>query len=123
MAGRLAAIYARHGLHASAQWSDPDGRPRRCGPGAASVERLVASPPDSVAGRPVTAVGPSGRPDVIVLTPRPRARVVVRPSGTEPKLKCYLQVVLPAGETAAASAALADLRQGMAAALDLDPAP
>ena len=122
VAGRLAAIYARHGLHASVQWSirmdGLDGAARV----ATAVERLVASPPDSVAGQPVTAVD---RPaaDVIVLNLGRGARVIVRPSGTEPKLKCYLQVVLPAGETAAASAALADLRQGMAAALHLDPAP
>ena len=51
------------------------------------------------------------------------ARVIVRPSGTEPKLKCYLEVVVPvdpeAGVDAArisAAARLDALRDGIRAA-------
>jgi phosphomannomutase len=32
------------------------------------------------------------------------SRLVVRPSGTEPKLKCYLEVVEPVGEAGLAAA-------------------
>jgi phosphomannomutase len=54
----------------------------------------------------------------------PDARVIVRPSGTEPKLKCYLQVVVPVGGEIAEARAIAQsemaaLRSSVAAALGL----
>ena len=52
------------------------------------------------------------------------ARVIIRPSGTEPKLKCYLQVVVPvtgdiADARAMAQAELDAVRASVAGALGL----
>ena len=72
---------------------------------ATGMARLRAQPPSVLAGSPVVEVsdlaeGYRGLPPtdgVLVLT-EAGDRVIARPSGTEPKLKCYLEVILPAPE-------------------------
>jgi phosphomannomutase len=95
----------------------------------AEITRAMAQvrekPPATLLGADVTGVQ-DRLPAADVLTLRTRAaRVVIRPSGTEPKLKAYLEVVepvtngnVPAARTRAA-AALAALRTETAAALGL----
>jgi phosphomannomutase len=80
------------------------------------TDRLRTAPPATLLGRPVESVedlaaegGRAGLPRADVLILRASgARVVVRPSGTEPKLKCYLEVV--AGDLPAAGRELEVLR-------------
>jgi len=69
-----------------------------------AMSRLRAHPPTSLAGLPVQRFDDleEGSADLpatdglrFVLD---GARVIVRPSGTEPKLKCYLQVVMPVSD-------------------------
>jgi phosphomannomutase len=75
---------------------------------SAAVARLRAAPPTSLGGLPVVSVedlaeGAGGLPPTDGLRYRLDgsargtgvARIVVRPSGTEPKLKSYLEVVVP----------------------------
>ena len=84
----------------------------RCGsttsPVIADMARLRADPPDQLLGQPVE-VGDL-LPEADVLRWTPRGRVVVRPSGTEPKLKAYLEIVVPDGSRAVAEERLAQLR-------------
>ena len=79
------------------------------------MDRLRASAPTSLGGRTVEAVedlttGVSGLPPTDGLRYRlaEGARVIVRPSGTEPKIKCYLEVVVEvAGDDVATARAAA----------------
>lgn len=106
-----------------------------------AMARLRATPPATLAGHRVVtaddlAAGDGGLPPTDALRYLTAAgdRVIVRPSGTEPKLKCYLEAVVPvAGEdngggdglAAAreeAAGRLAALRSDMAAALGLQDA-
>ena len=94
------------------------------------MARLRAYPPASIGGRDVLdmvdlAAGADGLPptDGLRFT-LADARVIVRPSGTEPKLKCYLQVVVPvdgeiADARATAQSELDALRSSLAEVLAL----
>lgn len=72
---------------------------------SSGMAALRAHPPASLAGSEVVefldmAKGehPSGVTEGLYFRTAANDRVIVRPSGTEPKLKCYLEVVLPVGE-------------------------
>ncbi|CAL9458109.1 phospho-sugar mutase [Streptomyces sp. enrichment culture] len=91
-------LAVEHGLHATDQLSV---RVKDLGLIAAAMRRLREQPPTDLAGLRITkAEDLSEGTDKLPPTDGLRytldgARVVVRPSGTEPKLKCYLEVVIP----------------------------
>jgi phosphomannomutase len=74
-----------------------------------TMASLRTSPPTILAGSPVDSVrdlaeGLDGLPptDGVVLLTADDTRVIVRPSGTEPKIKCYIEVVSPVDPDATA---------------------
>lgn len=89
----------RHGLHATAPLSF---RVEDTTLIAAAMDRLRTTRPESLAGAAVTewrdlsAPNPDLPPtEGLLISTDAGDRVIVRPSGTEPKLKCYLEVILP----------------------------
>ncbi len=124
-----------HGLHATDQLSV---RVTDLSVISDAMTRLRSAPPTEIAGLAVEAFedlerGGDGLPptDGVRLRLAEGTRVIVRPSGTEPKLKCYLEVVVPVIADGPATGAdvdaarlvathrLAELQLGMAATLGL----
>lgn len=111
-------LFRRHGVHAtgavSQRYADADGA-------TATMARLRSAPPDRLCGAPATVADlltrrGRDRTDALVVTAADGDhRVVIRPSGTEPKLKCYLEIRrAPAADVAAERATAAQLLEDMA---------
>jgi phosphomannomutase len=114
----LDELYLQHGLHASDQLSI---RVADLGLLDAMMNRLRVSPPESFGASGVEvftdlAEGSGHLPPTegLLYVTRDLTRVIIRPSGTEPKLKCYLEVIHQAGSAAELPAA----RQAARASLD-----
>jgi phosphomannomutase len=118
-----------HGLHATDQLSV---RVTDLSIITAAMDRLRSTPPTALAGLAVRQFedleqGSAQLPptDGLRLRLEKDTRVIVRPSGTEPKIKCYLEVVVPvAGDDVGAAreiaaARLAALKDDVAAAAGL----
>jgi phosphomannomutase len=95
---QLDRIAGAYGLHATDQLSVRVTDPARIGE---VMDRLRADPPTELGGLAIEQVedlsdGSAELPPTEGLRYRlaQDARVVVRPSGTEPKIKCYLEVVV-----------------------------
>ncbi len=102
---KLEELYRQHGCYINAQRSialDPNAPP--------IGDRLRANPPKEIAGKAIAIIDDlklSMRyladgstqaidmpvSDVLIYFLEDKSRVIVRPSGTEPKLKCYYEVI------------------------------
>jgi phosphomannomutase len=149
VADRLDDLALAHGLHVTRERTLRADGAAGLARLAAAVERVRKEPPRLLAGRPVTvtdlrmssagvvdlaggrAERSPGRPvppaDVLVWRAGDDARVMIRPSGTEPVLKIYAEVVWPVrsrdGLTAARAGAERDALTMLAAAASaLEPA-
>ncbi|WP_203567373.1 phospho-sugar mutase [Aestuariimicrobium ganziense] len=132
LADRLDEIARAHGVHATGQLSV---RVADLSLIADAMARLRARPPATLLDEPVTVTdlawptpGSHLPPTDAVELSGASVHVVARPSGTEPKLKCYLEVRidqqssaddLSAAKTRAAES-LTRLRREMASALGVD---
>ncbi|MEU8259010.1 phospho-sugar mutase [Micromonospora sp. NPDC048999] len=119
---RLDELAAEFGVHHTDQLSVRVDDLREI---AAMMARIRAATPQALLGHSVTETSDLLPEADVVILRTDAARVVIRPSGTEPKLKAYLEVVEPVadGDVPAARAratdAVAALRAEIATALGL----
>lgn len=101
----LDEIWLRHGFHGTEQISI---RVEDLGRVATLLTGLRTNPPANIAGRRVLSIDDLSRPkdglpptDGLRLWLEEDIRVIIRPSGTEAKVKCYVEVITKHGALAA----------------------
>lgn len=120
LADRLDELAAEFGVHRTDQLSVRVDDPRVI---TDAMARIRAATPATLLGQPLTESRDLLPEADVVILRSANARVVIRPSGTEPKLKAYLEVVQPVTEGDVASArhhaatAVAALRTEVATSL------
>jgi phosphomannomutase len=116
IADRLDDIAHRYGIYETHQMAVRVQDPTII---TAAMARLRAHPPRMLAGQPTTVLdldrGSDELPptDAVLITSE-MIKVVVRPSGTEPKLKCYLEARLDTSRSTDLAAARAEARSTLA---------
>ena len=100
---RLDDLHRRHGAHVTGARSRRVDGSDWLGRVTAAMAQVRAHPPTELAGRPVQTtedllVGHRLPPSDVLIWTVPGGRLVLRPSGTEPKVKCYAEAVVPVGD-------------------------
>ncbi|MEU7917686.1 phospho-sugar mutase [Micromonospora zamorensis] len=119
---RLDELAAEFGVHHTDQLSARVDDLRLI---ADAMARIRADTPTTLLGQPVDSVRDLLPESDVVILRTAAARVVIRPSGTEPKLKAYLEVVEPVVDgdvqtaRSRAASAVAALRAEVSAALGI----
>ena len=100
----LDEVWARHGFHATEQISI---RVADMGAIRKLLAGLRSNPPREIAGRAVESIDDLAAPtdglpptDGLRLWLSGGVRIIIRPSGTEAKLKCYIEVISPNQQSA-----------------------
>ena len=100
----LDEIWTRHGFHATEQISI---RLNDLSKVAVILDGLRSNPPQQIAGRLVTSIDDLAAPtdglpptDGIRIWLDGGVRIIIRPSGTEAKMKCYIEVIEKDSKTA-----------------------
>ena len=106
LADLLDEIWARHGFHGTEQISI---RVSDMGAITRLLATLRSNPPQEIAGRAVAAIDDLAAPtdglpptDGLRIWLAGGIRIIIRPSGTEAKMKCYIEVITKDGEESAA---------------------
>jgi phosphomannomutase len=117
---RLDAIYRRHGIFVTRQVSTVLPGSEGLAQIAALMDKARTSPPQEIAGYSVAnfadlnegseTLPPS---NLVIMELEGGSRVLVRPSGTEPKLKCYYELREPVGEGEPVESALSRAKENL----------